>query len=192
VFRCVLALLVAFALAIAPSLRTASAQEPRDPLIDPPSGGAGSRFQIVGRSGWTAGETVTLRVFFTTSPDPLNVAPADAPLSQEFSLSVLADGTWSFPVVVDEFFGADGGALPPDTPGYIVVRATAPSHEAVNAFVYTVRRVLPAGAEALASAGYGPPAPPASLGVTLALFAAGLGALLVVSGGLRRWLTQQP
>ena len=181
-----LALLVALAFASVALLHTASAQEPRDPLIDPASGGAGSRFQIVGQSGWTAGETVTLRVFFTTSPDPLNVAPQDAPLAQEFSVTVLADGTWSFPIVIDEFFAADGGARPPDAPGYIVVRATAPSHEAVNAFVYTVRSVLPAGADGFAAAGFGPTAPPAGLGITVALFAAGLGALLMISGILRR------
>jgi hypothetical protein len=176
----VLALLFALAPALA-LFETSSAQQPRDPLIDPTSGGPGSRFQIVGRAGWVPGETVNLRVFFTTSADPLS-ASEGAP-SAEFTVTVLADGTWSFPIVVDEFFAASGG--PPDEPGYIVVRASAPSHEAVNAYIYTVRSVLPAGAEAIASAGFGPIAGPAHLGLMLALFAGGIGALLVVSGGLR-------
>ena len=179
-----LALFAAFALALAPSLPTASAQQPRDPLIDPPSGGAGSRFQVVGQSGWTAGETVTLRVAFTTSTDPLNAIDSEGAPSAEFSVTVLDDGTWSFPVVVDEFFAPFGG--PPQEPGYLVVRATAPSHESVNAYVYTVRSVLPAGAEALASAGYGPVAPPAGWPLLAALFAAGIGALLLLSGAMRR------
>jgi hypothetical protein len=182
----VLALLSALAIVWASSLSTVSAQEPRDPLIDPPSGGAGERFTIVGQSGWTPGETVTLRISFTTSADPLNVAPSAAPLTQEFTITVLADATWSFPLVINEFFSADGGAEPPDTPGFIVVRATAPSHEAVNAYVYTVRSVLPAGAGGIASTGAGPGAPSAAITVLAAMFAAGLGALLVVSGAMRR------
>ena len=184
--RAVLALLAALAIVWASSLSTVSAQQPRDPIIDPPSGGAGSRFQIVGQSGWIPGETVTLRVFFTTSGDPLNIAPQDAPLSEEFFVTVLADGTWSFPIVVDEFFAADGGATAPDTPGYIVARATAPSHEATNAYLYIVRSVLPAGADAFVTAGFGPGAPPAGLGMMLALFGGGAGVLFVINGGLRR------
>jgi hypothetical protein len=182
----VLALLLALAICWASPLSTVSAQEARDPIVDPPSGGAGSRFQIVGQSGWTPGETMRLYVSYTTSSDPLNVAPSDAPLTQEFTIEVLADGTWSFPVVIDEFFAADGGASPPDTPGYLIVRAIAPSHEAVNAYVYTVRSVLPAGAEAIVSAGYGPGALPVSPGALFALFAGGVGALFVVSGALRK------
>jgi hypothetical protein len=182
--RYVLALLAALTLALAYSLSTAAAQEARDPLIDPPSGGAGSRFQIVGQSGWVPGETVTLSVTFTTSSDPLG-APDPAPLvEEEFTVTVLADGTWSFPLVVDEFFADAGG--PPDTPGYIVVRTTAPSHESANAYVYTVRSVLPAGAEAIASTGSGPGAPSGATVVVAALFAAGAGGLLLLSGTLRR------
>jgi hypothetical protein len=187
----VFALFVALALLSGTFPRAASSQEPRDPLIDPPSGSAGSRFQIVGQSGWTPGEAVTLRVFFTTSTQPLDVARESAPLTQEFSVTVLADGTWSFPIVVNEFFAADGGARPPDTPGYIVVSAAAPSHTAVNAFVYTVRSVLPAGAQAIAGAGFGGAAAPAGLPLLVALFSAGVGALLLGSGMLRWRATWQ-
>ena len=184
--RCVLALVAALSSALVLFLSTASAQEPRDPLIDPPSGGAGSRFQIVGQTRWMPGETVTLHISFTTSTDPLNVVPSEAPLTQEFTVTVLADGTWSFPLVINEFFAADGGASPPQTPGYIVVRATAPSHEAVNAYVYTVRSVLPAGADAIAASGAGPGAPRAAIIIVAAMFAAGVGSLSVVGGCLRR------
>ena len=51
-------------------VQAASAQEPRDPLIDPPLGGAGSRFQIVGQRGWIPNEALTLSVGYTTSSDP--------------------------------------------------------------------------------------------------------------------------
>jgi hypothetical protein len=186
VVRCVLALFFALAIGHLAFDQTASAQEPRDPLIDPPSGSVGSRFQIVGQAGWVPGETVTLHVYFTTSTDPLNVAPSAAPLSREFSVTVLADGTWSFPIVVNEFFAADGGAPPPDMPGYIGVRATAGSHTGANAFVYTVRSVLPIGAEGFAEAGVGPPGPMPGATVVVALFAGGLGLLLALSGALRR------
>ena len=181
--RCVLALVAALAFASASSFSTVSAQEPRDPLIDPPTGGAGSRFQIVGQTGWTPGDTVALRVGFTTSPDPLASGVQLEPAS-EFTITVLADGTWSFPIVVDELFRAAGGA--PETPGYIVVRATSRDRIQVNAYVYTVRSVLPAGAEAIAAAGAGPGAPQAAVIVIAAMFSAGIGGLLMVSGALRR------
>jgi hypothetical protein len=178
------ALLIALALLSGALLQTASAQQPRDPLVDPPSGSAGSRFQIVGQSGWVPGETVTLTLWFTTSADPLSAGQPTTTPPTQFTVTVLGDGTWSFPVVVDEFFANAGGA--PDEPGYIVVRASAASHESTNAFIYTVRSVLPAGAHAIASTGLGPSAQPAVVPPVLALFAAGVGALLVVSGSLRR------
>lgn len=169
-------LVAAFALAGVVFFGTASAQQPRDLIIDPPSGAAGSRFQIVGAEEWTAGETVALQLAFTTSPDALEFT---GPFAIEEQLPVLPDGTWSFPVVVNEsiFRGA-----PPDTTGSIVIRATTPSHSAVAAFQYTGQ---PALISRVASAGFGPAAPPATFALLLALFAAGIGTLLVLSGAWR-------
>ena len=71
------------------SARGASAQERRDPLIDPPQGGAGSRFQIVGQQNWVPGERVALRVGYTASDDPLTHA---GPWQLEQTITVLRDG----------------------------------------------------------------------------------------------------
>ncbi len=175
---CTLVLVAGLAFAWASSPATSSAQGSRDLIIDPPSGGAGSRFQIVGAEGWTAGETVSLKVGFTASPDPLAFL---GPFAIEQQLPVLPDGTWSFPVVVNEsiFQGA-----PPDEPGAIIVRAASLSHSAVAAFQYT--GLAPPPASDIAAAGFGPGAPPATLALLLALFAAGTGVLLVMSGAWRR------
>jgi hypothetical protein len=160
-------------------VRVAAAQEPRDPLIDPAQGGAGSRFQIVGQRGWTAGEAITLRVGYTASDDPLAHA---GPWQLQQTVTVLRDGTWSFPIVLtDEFFGGASPALP----GYVVVRADSATQTAVNAYVFTVNGSRPSGADAFAPLGFGR-AVPAPLAVTAALFAAGLGALFVMSGAMRR------
>ena len=173
--RITFVLVAVLALAWALSSGTASAQQPRDLIIDPPSVAAGSRFQIVGAEGWTAGETVSLQLGFTPSPDALAFT---GPFAIEEQLPVLPDGTWSFPVVVNEsiFQGA-----PPDTTGSIVIRATASSHSAVAVFQYTGPPI-----SRVAGAGFGPGAPGAALALTLALFAAGTGALLVMSGAWRR------
>ena len=179
---CTLVLVSMLAFAWVSSPATSSAQEPRDLIIDPPSGGGGSRFQIVGIAGWTAGETVSLQLGFTASPDPLAFL---GPFAIEEQLLVLPDGTWSFPVVVNAsvFQGA-----PPDEPGAIIIRATSPSHSAVAAFQYT--GLGPPPASEMADAGFGPGAPPAALASLLALFAAGGGALLVMSGAWRRAYAQ--
>lgn len=171
----VLATLFALAGAFFPN--TSFAQETRDPLIDPPSGGAGSRFQIVGQAGWVAGETVQLTILYTTGPDPLTFTSGLYEVAHQ--VTVLRDGTWSFPVVVND---ALFGTAFPDEPGYIVVRATSGARTAVNAYVYTVNGTRPAGAETIAPLGFGPGAPPAGAAVVMALFAAGTGVLLVVSG----------
>jgi hypothetical protein len=175
---------VVFALAWASPLRTASAQEPRDPLISPQEGGQGSRFQIVGQSGWVPGEPVMLRLGFTTA-GPLAYA---GPFPFEREVTVLRDGTWSFPVNVnDELFGAPLS----DQPGYIVVRAESPGKTAQNAFIFTVNGERPAGAEAIAALGFGPAAGSPTVAFTAALFAAATGALLLLSGAWRRHRVQQ-
>lgn len=159
----------------------ARAQQQRDPLIDPPAGGNGSRFQVVGLSGWTAGETVTIRVGFTAT-DPLAFS---GPFPFERQATVLRDGTWSFPVNVnDSLLGAPLGAQP----GYLVVQAQSGARTATNAFVYTVEGARPVGADAIAPLGFGPGAPSPAFALAAALFAAGGGALLATSGALRRTL----
>jgi hypothetical protein len=175
------AALAVFALALAWALspNTAHGQEGRDPLIDPPQGGAGTRFQVVGQSGWTPGETVTLRVGFATA-DPLSFA---GPFPFEREVTVLRDGTWSFPINVnDDLLGAPLPAIP----GYVVVSASSPTKTAVNAYVFTVNGSRPAGADAIAPLGFGPGAASPVVFVTLALFALGTGGLVVVSGAWRR------
>jgi hypothetical protein len=176
---CPLVLVAALAFAWMLSVGTASAQEQRDPLIDPAAGGLGSRFQIVGQYGWAPGESVTIRIGFTSS-QPLAF---DGPFTLEQQLTVLADGTWSFPVVVNEalFQGAA-----PSIPGYVVVVAQSATQRAVNAHIFTIDGARPPGADAIAPLGFGPGAPTAALALVLALFAAGIGALLVMSGAWRR------
>lgn len=152
----------------------AHGQEGRDPLIDPPEGGAGSRFQIVGQRDWVPGETVRLRIGFAAA-DPLTFA---GPFSFEQPVTVLRDGTWSFPVVVNAaLLGAEPGAVP----GFIVVRAESGPHVAQNAYVYTVNGSRPSGADVIAPLGFGPGAP-GSQALTLALFALATGGLILVSG----------
>lgn len=173
---------VALASLWAHSSGTAHAQEARDPLIDPPEGGNGSRFQVVGQFGWTPGETVMLGVGFAPA-DPFGFT---GPFPFEREVTVLRDGTWSFPVVVnDDLLGRPPG----DTPGYLVVRAASPSKTATNAYIYTVNGTRPAGAEQIADLGFGPGAASATAALTIAMFAAGTGALIVASGYGRRWVT---
>jgi hypothetical protein len=176
-------LVVACAIAVLCSLSpgAASAQE-RDPLISPASGGAGSRFQIVGESGWTPGETVTISIGFS------DIDPGEqygGALYHERQVTVLRDGTWSFPIVVNQ----ELVPFPLLRPGFIVVKATSSTHAAVNSFVYTVEGRAPLGAPPLASLGFGPEAPSGTVAVTLALFAAATGALVAASSAIRRRAT---
>lgn len=137
-------------------------------------GGDGSRFQVVGLIGWVPGETVRLRVGFATS-EPLTFA---GPFAFEQPVTVLRDGTWSFPIVVND---ALLGRPPGTTPGYIVVRAESGTHTAQNAYVYSVNGSLPAGADAIAMLGFGPGSA-GGAAIALALFAMATGALLTLSG----------
>jgi hypothetical protein len=171
---------VALALAYAFAPGRASAQEPLDPLISPLEGGDGSRFQIVGQFGWTPGETVTLGLGFTTSPEPLAF---DGPFPFQRDVTVLADGTWSFPITVTDDVLAP--LTPGPEPGYIVVRAESPSKTGVSAFIFTVDGARPLRAEVLAALGFGPTGGIA-FALTTALLAAGVGTLLVASGAMRR------
>jgi len=177
-----LVVVLAFAWALFP--QAASGQEARDPLIDPPEGGAGSRFQIVGQFGWTPGETVTLRIG-TTSADPASFA---GPFPFEQNLTVLRDGTWSFPISVnDTLLSMPLGA----TPGYIVVQATSPTKTATNFYVFTVNGARPTGADVIAPLGFGPTDASPVFAITVALFAAATGALIAFSGA-SRWRMAAP
>ena len=175
------ALAVALAIAGALSLGTfgtAHAQQP-DPLIDPGQGGAGSRFQIVGQNGWTPGDAVTISFSFSDAP------PASAYAGQFYNeqhVTVLRDGTWSFPTVVnDKLF-----PFPLWRPGYIVVKAQSARTTMVNAYVYTVEGRTPAGLPPLANLGSGPNAHTPVFALTLALFAAATGMLVTIAGAMRR------
>ncbi len=174
-----LLLAMACALLCAQFPKLAFAQEPRDPLIDPQEGEVGARFQIVGQRGWAPGETVTITLGFTTT-EPLGYP---GPFHRERTVTVLRDGTWSFPISVaaDLFPFAIG-----DIPGYIVVRAQAPSHTAQNAYVLRADGVRPAGADVIAALGFGPGAPAPAATVALAMFAGAAGALCVAAGAFRR------
>lgn len=170
-------LVAALACAWALPLRTAFANQDAELIIDPPSGGAESRFQIVGQSGWTAAEIVRLRIGFSATGDP---AAFTGPYALEQDVTVLADGTWSFPVVLnDAFFGNAA----PGSPGAIVVRAESPSNDAFATFAYTGVGPPPAD---VGKAGFGPGVAGASAMIIAALFAAGVGAMVLVSGGIRR------
>jgi hypothetical protein len=168
------ALVLALALACVRALpiRSSFAQQPSELLISPAQGEPGSRFQIVGQSGWTPGETVTLTFGFADLPSDNTFAGATY---HERQVTVLRDGTWSFPVVITP----DLLPFPLWRPGYIVVRATSPSKTDTGNFVYTVDGKLPLGTPPLASYGFGPPSPDRGAAVAMALLLAGAGALLV-------------
>ena len=174
---------LACALAIAGALTfgtfgTAHAQQP-DPLIDPAQGSANSRFQIVGQTGWTAGDAVTISFGFSDAPVGASYSGI---LYSEQRVTVLRDGTWSFPTVVnDKLF-----PFPLWRPGYIVVKAQSATTTAVNTYVYTVDGRAPAGLPPLASLGSGPAGEAPGFALTLALFAAAAGSLVAVSGAMRK------
>jgi hypothetical protein len=174
------ALAVVLAIAGALSLGTfgtAHAQGP-DPLIAPAEGSAGSRFQIVGQTAWTPGDAVTISFGFSDAPPTASYA---GPFYNEQHVTVLRDGSWSFPTVVnDRLF-----PFPLWRPGYIVVKAQSATTTAVNSYIYTVEGRLPAGPPPLASLGSGPGAATPGFALTLALFAGATGALIVAGGALR-------
>jgi hypothetical protein len=171
-------LAVATACAFAVSASGVSAQE-RDPLISPGTGAAGSLFQIVGQNGWTPGETVTVSLGFS------DLDSGEQYLGQmyhERQVTVLRDGTWSFPIVINN----EILPFPLWRPGFIVVKAQSATKTSFNSFIYTVEGRAPLGAPPLANLGAGPEAAPSPLLVTVMLFFAATGALLAGSGIIRR------
>lgn len=149
--------------------------------MSPTEGSAGSRFQIVGEVGWTPGETVTIAFGFSDTP------PADdfsGPLYTEQTVTVLRDGTWSFPVVINnQLF-----PFPLWRPGYIVVVADGAQQTATASVVYSVEDERPLGAPPLAPLGFGPKIEE-SLAADLtmvALFFLAVGVLIAGIGQMRR------
>lgn len=175
-----LACLAAVALASlwALPLNAVSAQEPRDPLIRPAEGGKESRFQVVGQVDWTPGESVTVRLAFTRS-NPLTF---DGPFPVEHQVTVLRDGTWSFPVTLRP----DLFPMQLENPGYVVVRAESSGRVAQNAFVFSPSGMRPVDAEALGLLGFGPADVDAGAALTAALFLSATGTLIAFSGAWRR------
>lgn len=172
------ALAVAFAIACALSLATSASAQERDPLIVPDEGAAGGRFQIVGQTGWTPGDTVMLEFGFADeAPDSYG-----GPWYHGREITVLRDGTWSFPIVINE----EMFPFPLWRPGYIVVRASSPGHVESNFFVYTVDGRRPAGSPPLANLGFGPSGASAMPMLTAMMFVMGVGAMFVMSGAMRR------
>ena len=151
---------------------TSSAQQPSELLISPTQGDPGSRFQVVGQSGWTPGETVTLTFGFADLPADNTFAGATY---HERTVTVLRDGTWSFPVVITP----DLLPFPLWRPGYIVIRAVSPTQTDTGNFIYTVNGKLPLGTPPLATFGFGPQPPDRGASVALALLCAGAGVLLM-------------
>ena len=174
---CAVVLALAWTLSLGHS--TAAAKGP-DPLIDPPQGAAGARFQIVGQIGWTPGASVTISYGFSDAP------PGDGyagPFWNEQRATVLRDGTWSFPTVVNNRILP----FPLWRPGYIVVKAVSGERIAINSYVYTVDGHGPAGTPPLASLGFGPDSGGHGgvVALTIALFVAATGALFVMGGAFR-------
>jgi hypothetical protein len=156
-----------------------SAQEPL--FVSPTEGSAGSRFQIVGEVGWTAGETVKISFGFSDAP------PGDAfndTTYNELTVTVLRDGTWSFPAVINN----ELVPFPLWRPGYLVVVAESASQRAVASLVYSVEDERPVGAPPLAPLGFGALSPGGSnqAVITLALFGLAVGGLLAGVACLQR------
>ena len=77
------------------------------------------------------GETVTLSFGFSDDAPDEGYA---GPFYTEQSVTVLRDGTWSFPVVVNnELF-----PFPLWRPGFIVIQAAGRSQTTITPFTYTV------------------------------------------------------
>ena len=151
-------------------------------FVSPAEGAAGSRFQIVGELGWTAGETVTISFGFSDAPP--GEAFSDTTYNTQ-SVTVLRDGTWSFPAVINN----ELLPFPLWRPGYIVVVAESDSQRAVAAVVYSVEDLRPVGAPPLAPLGFGPKVSGSSaqLVIALMLFTLATGGLLVGVGQMRRY-----
>jgi hypothetical protein len=150
-------------------------------FVSPTEGSAGSRFQIVGELGWTAGETVTISFGFSDAPP--GVGFSDTTYNEQ-TVTVLRDGTWSFPAVINN----ELVPFPLWRPGYIVVVAESDSQRAVASVVYSVADERPVGGPPLAPLGWGPGAGGAAAHnlIALTLFALGTGGLLVGVGRMRK------
>ncbi len=170
VFACVAAL-------ISSSSTYARAQEPT--FVSPTQGAAGSRFQLVGEVGWTAGETLTLQFTFLDAP-PAEAESFAGPFYHEEQVTVLRDGTWSFPVVIN----SDLFPFPLWRPGYIAVRVQGAGQSTLTLFSYTVDGRGPRGT--LAELGFGPRGGGVGSGwIGMAVMLASTGVLIAAAGALR-------
>jgi hypothetical protein len=169
------------AIAGAALFQTATGTAQQATFVTPGEGGAGSRFQIVGEAGWAPGETITLEFTFLDAP-PLEGEGFAGPFYRTEQVTVLRDGTWSFPVVVNQ----DVLPFPLWRPGYIAIRARGAAQTTLTLFRYTVAGQGPVGQPPLADLGFGPGDAAGSAGLLAAvLFLAGTGALIATAGGMR-------
>ncbi len=182
------ALAVVLAIAGAGRFSTTTGQAQQPTFVSPGEGGAGSRFQIVGEAGWTPGETITLEFTFVDAPPP-EAEAYTGPFHRTEQVTALRDGTWSFPVVVNE----DVLPFPLWRPGYIAIRARGSTQTTLTLFRYTVAGQGPVGEPPLADLGFGPADADAGGGMmALVLFLAGTGMLATVGGWLRSTNGVQP
>jgi hypothetical protein len=149
----------------------------QDTFVSPNEGSAGTRFQVVGETGWTPGETLSISFGFSDAPPGENFA---GPFYNEQPVTVLRDGTWSFPVVINR------GLVPFPLwrPGYIVVKAEGATQTTITPVVYTVEGRRPVGEPPLSELGFGPVPSEATpwAQATASLLIAGAGAMLVGVG----------
>ena len=111
--------------------------------------------------------------------DPAVAAPQE--FYHQGDITVLRDGTWSFPLVVNQALFP----FPLYRPGFIVVRAQSESKSGSGTFVYTVEGREPAGAPPLASLGSGPLDGDSPLVIGAGLLALGIGTLTLLAGARR-------
>jgi len=174
-----LAFVLAFAGAAIAHTNTGQAQQAT--FVSPGEGGAGSRFQIVGESGWTPGEAITLEFTFVDEP-PAEAEAFAGPFYRTEQVTALRDGTWSFPVVLNE----NVLPFPLWRPGYIAILARGASQTTLTLFTYTVAGRGPEGPPPLAEFGFGPgDVTGTGVSVAVVLFLAATGALVLTAGRLR-------
>ncbi len=151
-------------------------------FVSPDEGSVGSRFQIVGESGWIPGEALTLEFTFLDVPPPA-AGSFDGPFFRTETITALRDGSWSFPVVINR----DLFPFPLWRPGFIAIRVSGSTQSTLTLVTYMVDGQRPTGQPPLAGLGFGPQSA-GQLAATLllsAVFALGIGALLLAAGATR-------
>jgi hypothetical protein len=151
-------------------------------FVSPDEGEAGSRFQIVGESGWVPNETLTIEFTFLDAP-PAEAESFGGPFYRTEIITALRDGSWSFPVVINN----EILPFPLWRPGYIAIKVSGSTQSTITLVTYLVDGERPAGTPPLADLGFGTELDdgPATTMITLAMFALGTGALLLLGGVTR-------